>query len=199
MSDDNERTGDPEEGSAMMQNRPLPRAGPLYVPRRRNFVQRNCSLCIAFFKWMPVLFILTVLSWGYYAFVIQLSFFNIDNVILRIACLIPFHVLMFMTLWSYYQTIFTSPGRVPGEFFLTSTDMEQLNAAATDADRQVIFTNIVKERKIPVEARTWTGSFRTCEKCNLIKPDRAHHCSVCDACVLKMDHHCPWSVMNSCL
>lgn len=38
---------------------------------------------------------------------------------------------------------------------------------------------------------------RFCEKCQLIKPDRAHHCSVCSTCVLKMDHHCPW--VNNCI
>lgn len=36
------------------------------------------------------------------------------------------------------------------------------------------------------------GSLRYCDKCVVIKPDRAHHCSVCGTCVLKMDHHCPW-------
>ncbi|GAA5916714.1 DHHC family palmitoyltransferase [Sporobolomyces salmoneus] len=36
------------------------------------------------------------------------------------------------------------------------------------------------------------GTKRFCRKCNILKPDRAHHCSTCQRCVLKMDHHCPW-------
>lgn len=39
--------------------------------------------------------------------------------------------------------------------------------------------------------------FRICYKCSRIKPERAHHCSVCRKCVLKMDHHCPW--INNCV
>lgn len=44
-----------------------------------------------------------------------------------------------------------------------------------------------------------TGHLRRCGKCVTIrprkphiglKPYRAHHCKVCDRCVLKMDHHC---------
>ncbi|KAK7072850.1 Palmitoyltransferase zdhhc16 [Halocaridina rubra] len=29
-----------------------------------------------------------------------------------------------------------------------------------------------------------------CKKCIAPKPPRTHHCSVCNRCVLKMDHHC---------
>lgn len=36
-----------------------------------------------------------------------------------------------------------------------------------------------------------------CPKCCCIKPERAHHCSVCQRCVRKMDHHCPW--VNNCV
>uniref|UniRef100_A0A0L8GBT2 Palmitoyltransferase n=2 Tax=Octopus bimaculoides TaxID=37653 RepID=A0A0L8GBT2_OCTBM len=36
-----------------------------------------------------------------------------------------------------------------------------------------------------------------CPKCLSIKPDRAHHCSVCQRCIRKMDHHCPW--VNNCV
>ena len=31
-----------------------------------------------------------------------------------------------------------------------------------------------------------------CKKCNKFRPLRAHHCSTCNMCVYKMDHHCPW-------
>ncbi|EAU93074.2 hypothetical protein CC1G_06794 [Coprinopsis cinerea okayama7 len=37
---------------------------------------------------------------------------------------------------------------------------------------------------------------RWCRKCWAPKPERAHHCSVCGRCVLKMDHHCPWLGSN---
>ena len=33
--------------------------------------------------------------------------------------------------------------------------------------------------------------------CNVFKPERCHHCSACNRCVLNMDHHCPW--INNCI
>ena len=36
------------------------------------------------------------------------------------------------------------------------------------------------------------GGVRICQWCFKTKPDRCHHCSQCNRCILKMDHHCPW-------
>jgi rRNA maturation endonuclease Nob1 len=30
-----------------------------------------------------------------------------------------------------------------------------------------------------------------CRRCKSFKPRRAHHCSICGRCIVKMDHHCP--------
>ncbi|GAQ87048.1 hypothetical protein KFL_003280020 [Klebsormidium nitens] len=36
------------------------------------------------------------------------------------------------------------------------------------------------------------GGARFCSKCQAYKPPRCHHCRICKACVLRMDHHCVW-------
>lgn len=41
------------------------------------------------------------------------------------------------------------------------------------------------------------GGLRHCGNCELYKPDRAHHCKVCNRCVYMYDHHCPW--INNCI
>ena len=36
------------------------------------------------------------------------------------------------------------------------------------------------------------ASGEVCKKCAAVRPPRTHHCSACNMCVERMDHHCPW-------
>ncbi|XP_028619945.1 palmitoyltransferase ZDHHC16-like isoform X2 [Grammomys surdaster] len=48
----------------------------------------------------------------------------------------------------------------------------------------------------PPQGRNDTASVSICKKCIYPKPARTHHCSICNRCVLMMDHHCPG--LNNC-
>ncbi|XP_020148328.1 probable protein S-acyltransferase 12 isoform X1 [Aegilops tauschii subsp. strangulata] len=79
--------------------------------------------------------------------------------------LAAFHLLLIMMLWCYFMVVFTNPGAVPENWrHAAEGDEEQGHAP------------------------------RYCSRCQNGKPPRCHHCSICDRCVLKMDHHCVWVV-----
>uniref|UniRef100_A0A6A7FV22 Palmitoyltransferase n=2 Tax=Hirondellea gigas TaxID=1518452 RepID=A0A6A7FV22_9CRUS len=156
-----------------------------------------CSWCVRVAKWLPVVFIVGIVVWSYYAYVIQLNILTIESNIQKTLYLLVYHVILVLFVWSYWQTIFTDIGFVPKQFRLPPTELESYECAATEETRRDVLEHFMGKHGLPVVNRTMTGDIRYCEKCCHIKPDRCHHCSVCGECVLKMDHHCPW--VNNCV
>nr|XP_012145569.1 PREDICTED: palmitoyltransferase ZDHHC2-like isoform X8 [Megachile rotundata] len=155
----------------------------------------SCWWFVKAVKWIPVIFILTIVLWSYYAYVVQLCFYTVDNYVQKVSYLFFYHILFFLFLWSYWQTVFADLLEVPNKFRIPDVEMEKFQQAVTEEAQRQILERLAQD--LPVTNRTIKGVIRFCEKCQLIKPDRAHHCSVCSTCVLKMDHHCPW--VNNCV
>ncbi|XP_055374415.1 palmitoyltransferase ZDHHC3 [Condylostylus longicornis] len=84
---------------------------------------------------------------------------------------IIFQILAFLAFASHLRTMLSDPGAVP----------------RGNATKEIIQQLGFREGEV----------FFKCPKCCSIKPDRAHHCSVCNRCIRKMDHHCPW--VNNCV
>ncbi|KAM5156905.1 palmitoyltransferase ZDHHC3 isoform 1-T1 [Mantella aurantiaca] len=84
---------------------------------------------------------------------------------------IVFNILAFLALSSHFRAMITDPGAVP----------------KGNATKEFIESLQLKPGQVVYK----------CPKCCSIKPDRAHHCSVCKRCIRKMDHHCPW--VNNCV
>lgn len=118
---------------------------------------------------------------------------------------IMFGVLFTMVLITYMRAMWTSPGYTPntaywkeGDFLLLQSDDRLICDLVTNPRMEIRKSDWPIIRRLPVVERTQaTGKFRYCATCAAFKPDRAHHCRLCNKCVLRMDHHCPW--VNNCI
>ncbi|XP_054497400.1 palmitoyltransferase ZDHHC15 isoform X2 [Agelaius tricolor] len=156
---------------------------------------RGLRCCRRAFAWLPVLLIALLLLWSYYAYVCELCLVTVSNPVEKVAYLVVFHILFVLFVWTYWKSVFTLPIQPGKKFHMSYADQERYeNEERPEVQRQIL-AEIA--RKLPVYTRTGNGGIRFCDRCQLIKPDRCHHCSVCAMCVLKMDHHCPW--VNNCI
>lgn len=89
-----------------------------------------------------------------------------------------FNALWFLALWSYFRAMLTEPGMIPEEWREFIQEWESLGKAG---GRRQSGTH------------KWSPQASSmCWQCNRRRPERAHHCSICGHCFMRMDHHCPW-------
>ena len=165
-----------------------------YSPPRSkvSLLRRPCLIIANGIKWLPVFFITGVISWSYYAFIVELCIFTITSVGEKVFYIIIYHLILVLFVWSYWQTIFSPIPKAGSSWKLSTAMLERLSTAKSEEDWKNLLELFVIEMELPVVQRSIQGAIRYCDKCQAIKPDRSHHCSVCQECILKMDHHCPW-------
>lgn len=85
-----------------------------------------------------------------------------------------FNALVACIFLCYWRTCFTDPGRIPPNWHDTILE------AGSEAQQAA--------SKAAAQSNRW------CRRCEAYKPPRAHHCKTCQRCIMKMDHHCVWTV-----
>lgn len=90
---------------------------------------------------------------------------------------------------SLLRTSFSDPGIIPR----ASQD------EAAYIEKQIEVPNSLNSptyrpppRTKEIFVRGQTVKLKYCFTCKIFRPPRASHCSLCDNCVDRFDHHCPW-------
>ncbi|XP_051577890.1 palmitoyltransferase ZDHHC18a isoform X2 [Myxocyprinus asiaticus] len=95
-------------------------------------------------------------------------------------------VLFLFVVISLLQTSLTDPGILP----------RALPDEAADIERQIDNSGSSTYRPPPrtkeILINDQVVKLKYCFTCKMFRPPRTSHCSLCDNCVERFDHHCPW-------
>ncbi|XP_053735110.1 palmitoyltransferase ZDHHC9 [Synchiropus splendidus] len=98
-------------------------------------------------------------------------------------------VLFLFVMAMLLRTSFSDPGVLPRALPEEATFIEMEIEAANG--------NVPAGQRPPprirnVQINNQIVKLKYCYTCKIFRPPRASHCSICDNCVDRFDHHCPW-------
>ncbi|KAJ4906030.1 putative protein S-acyltransferase 9 [Raphanus sativus] len=106
------------------------------------------------------------------------------DAILVVAILFTLFVLILL-----FLTSARDPGIVPRNLHPPEEELCYETTASTDG-RQAPTVQIPRTKEVMVYGVPVRVKY--CDTCMLYRPPRCSHCSICNNCVERFDHHCPW-------
>lgn len=117
---------------------------------------------------------------------LTIQFFQYGLLVLIICVLLYVFVILMLL-----RTSFTDPGIIP-----RATDRQSKQIEAQMSEEEQRNSNHTGYRPPPRFSETEINGIlvkqKFCFTCKIFRPPRASHCSICDNCVDRFDHHCPW-------
>ncbi|DAA32223.1 TPA: zinc finger, DHHC-type containing 18-like [Bos taurus] len=95
-------------------------------------------------------------------------------------------ILFFFVMSCLLQTSFTDPGILPRATVCEAAALEK----QIDNTGSSTYRPPPRTREVMINGQV--VKLKYCFTCKMFRPPRTSHCSVCDNCVERFDHHCPW-------
>lgn len=99
-------------------------------------------------------------------------------------------VLLFLfTMSSLLRTSLSDPGIIPRASSEEAAYVEK-QIEVTNSANSPTYRPPPRTKEVLIKGQTI--KLKYCFTCKIFRPPRASHCSLCDNCVDRFDHHCPW-------
>ncbi|CAB4065880.1 ZDHHC9_14_18 [Lepeophtheirus salmonis] len=101
-------------------------------------------------------------------------------------------VLFIFVLSNLFKTSFSDPGIIPRASKEEAWDTERREALINNNGNLPGTAYRPPPRTKEIFIKNQSIKLKYCFTCKIFRPPRASHCSICDNCVERFDHHCPW-------
>lgn len=98
-------------------------------------------------------------------------------------------VLFLFVMATLLRTSFSDPGVIPRATSEEAADIEK-QIEVPNGSSSPTYRPPPRTKEIVIKGQTI--KLKYCFTCKIFRPPRASHCSLCDNCVERFDHHCPW-------
>jgi palmitoyltransferase ZDHHC9/14/18 len=140
----------------------------------------------------PTIFFLTIFliiacTALFFSFECRLTYGDLEVMPLGYLVILGAGIIFSLTVLNLLRTACSDPGIIP-----RATHAEAARTEANIKAYEQQIGGVSQPRIKTVDINGMTIKLKYCYTCRIYRPPRASHCSLCNNCVARFDHHCPW-------